>query len=259
METAMQVRRTGPHARVGASSRRAIRRYTAAGAVATMAGALALVSPAAPANATPLATATFSGHATSSVLQGTLASEGGGGNADLGPTRASVSRNASSATASNLLAKITGFPAINVQTLTATAPPPQTVGPTTLIAVPAAPLLDVTALTGLAKASWPKVGTCPAATVPASLGSVTTAAATISTSDPRLIQTSAATTQSSTTLVSASGPAGTDTRAVQAQATNTISSVDLFGGADLPTGFTIDIAAPTTLTATATGVAGTSG
>ncbi|PZS20178.1 MAG: hypothetical protein DLM57_02135 [Pseudonocardiales bacterium] len=268
----MQVRRTGPHARVGASSRRVIRRYTAAGAVATMAGALALVSPAAPANATPLATATFSGHATSSVLQSTVAtcsvlqctSLDVTVNADLGPTTAGVSRNASAATASNLLAKITGFPAIDVQTLSASAPPPQTVGPTTLIAIPAAPVLDVKALTGLATASWPEVGTCPAATVPASLGSVTTAAAAIvptagDRSPPTLIQTSAATTQSSTTLVSAGGPVGTDTRAVQAQATNTLSSVDLFGGADLPTGFTIDIAAPTTLTATATGVAGTSG
>jgi len=45
---------------------------------------------------------------------------------------------------------------------------------------------------------------------------------------------------------------------VQANATNTISSLDLFGGADTPVGFTIDIAAPTALTATATGVVGTS-
>ena len=124
----MHVRRPGPIRR----------RYTATGVVAAMTGALALVSPAAPANATPLASATFSGHATSSILQtsvaigpvGTLAVS-----ADLAPAVANVSRNASSATASNLAAQITGFPAINVQTLLANAPPPQTVGPTTLIPV----------------------------------------------------------------------------------------------------------------------------
>jgi len=230
-----------------------------------MAGALTLVSPAAPANATPLATATFSGHATSEILEtfgavgppGTLAVR-----VDVGPATANVSRNASSATASNLLAKITGPPAINVQTLTASAPPPQTVGPTTLIPIPAAPLLDVKLLTGQATASWPKVGTCPAATVPASLGSVTTAAATIGglgADLPSLIRTSVATTQSTTQLVSASGPAGTDTRAVQARATNTISSIDLFGGGGSgKPGITITINKAPTLTGLATGSTATS-
>ena len=237
------------------------RRCTAAGVVAAMSSALVIGTMSAPASATPVATAVFSSNATSSIVNlknvtiGTTNLLG----LTLAPATASIANASSTATAANLLGSgvISG---VTVQQLTATAPPPSS-DSGTLIAVPLAPLLDASLLSGTVDATWPSATTCPAAGVPVADATVTTAAATVIGGVPAtalsLASLSAATTESTTSLVTE--PGLFDTRGVQASATNDIATVNLLGGATgVGTGITIDINTAPVLTGTATGVVGTS-
>lgn len=266
----MRVRKNAVQKAVEASSRRDVirRRCTAAGVVATLTSALALATvatAATSANATPVATAVFSANATSSTLAGSLTITGlGTGTIALTPTRATLTNTSSSATGANLTTSITPalLPALVINSKTVTAPPPTT-STETLIDVPAAPLLTATGLSRTVTANYPTSnGVCPLTTTPTSLARVTSATAEVGGTPPlpTLVKTGDAISKSTTALVSAAGPAGTDTRGVQAKASNTISRIDLFGGASAnnPGGVTLLVNAPSVLTATATGVVGTS-
>ncbi|WP_210652189.1 Ig-like domain-containing protein [Nocardioides sp. SYSU D00065] len=178
----------------------------------------------------------------------------------VGHSRSTVTSTAadgqSSATSANLGGALGGTIPLNVDARTITAPPSADPGPTTLLAVPLAPVAQVGAITGDLEAAWAGANACVPAAADGTrlLSDAHTRLAGLTLADLPVLGALADVEASETrtrTFLDDRGAGGAD---VVSQATTTVGDISLLGGA-----VNVDVTSPVVLQARSDGTDGSAG